>query len=47
MTRRQKEEAEKRAKYFLILSVSRIVAELTIIIGFFIVVFFILRHYLL
>jgi len=46
MRPRQKKEAEKRAKYFLLLTTARIVAEITIIIGFFIFVYFIIRRYL-
>ena len=46
MRKKQKIEAEKRAKYFLLLTTARIVAEITIIIGFFIVIYFILRRYL-
>lgn len=45
MRPRQKKEAEKRAKQFLLLTTARIVAEITIIIGFFIVVYFIIRKY--
>lgn len=46
MRLRQKKEAEKRAKYFLIVTVAGIVAEITIIIGFFIFILFILKRYL-
>jgi len=46
MRPKQKKEAEKRAKYFLLLTTARIVAEITIIIGFFIFVYFIIRMYL-
>ncbi len=46
MRPRQKKEAEKRAKQFLLLTTARIVAEITIIIGFFIVVYFIIRKYI-
>jgi hypothetical protein len=41
----QKEKAEKRARYFFALSISRIVAEITIILGFFIVIYLIVRKY--
>lgn len=43
---KQKKETEKRAKYFLLLTIARIVAEITIIIGFFIFVYFIIKRYL-
>jgi len=46
MRQRQKREAEKRAKYFLLLTYARIVAEITIIIGIFIFLYFIIRRYL-
>ena len=46
MRRRQKKEAEKRAKQFLFLTAARIVAEITIIIGFFIVIYVLIRKYL-
>ncbi len=46
MRKKQKIEAEKRAKYFLILTTARIVAEITIILGFFIVIYFLLRTYI-
>ena len=46
MRSRQKKEAEKRAKYFLVLTIAGIVAEITIIIGFFIFVYFMIRMYL-
>lgn len=42
----QKRESEKRAKYFLILTVARIVAEITIIMGFFIFVYLLIKKYL-
>ncbi len=46
MKLRQKKEAEKRAKYFFLLTIARITAEITIIIGFFIFIYFIMRGYL-
>ncbi len=46
MRPKQKKEAEKRAKQFLVLTTARIVSEITIIIGFFIVVYFIIRKYI-
>ena len=46
MRARQKKEAEKRAKWFLWMTWARIVAEITIIIGFFIFLYFIIRKYL-
>ena len=46
MRARQKREAEKRAKYFLFLTYSRIIAEITIIIGIFIFIYFVIRGYL-
>ena len=33
---RQKKQAEQRAKYFLFFTIAKIVAEITIILGFFI-----------
>jgi len=45
MRPRQKKEAEKRAKYFLLLTTARIVAEITIIIGIFIFFYFMIRSY--
>ncbi len=46
MRLKQKMEAEQRAKYFLLLTMARIVAEITIILGFFIFVYFIIRRYM-
>lgn len=46
MRLKQKREAEKRAKYFLFFTIAGITAEITIIIGFFIFVYFIIRRYL-
>jgi hypothetical protein len=46
MKSRQKKQAEKRAKYFFLLTIARIVAEITIIIGFFIFIYFMVRRYL-
>lgn len=46
MRPKQKREAEQRAKHFLFLTTARIVAELTIIIGIFIFIYFIIRRYL-
>ncbi len=46
MRARQKKEAEQRAKYFLVLTIAKIVAEITIIIGFFIFVYFMIRKFL-
>ncbi len=46
MRAKQKREAEKRAKYFLLFTMARIVAEITIIIGFFIFIFFIIKKYI-
>lgn len=45
MRERQKIEAEKRAKYFLLLTTAGIVAEITIILGFFIIIYFLVRSY--
>ncbi len=42
MNRKQKQEAELRARFFLILTFARIVAELTIIIGFLVILYLIL-----
>jgi len=46
MKLKQKKEAEKRAKWFMTLTWARIVAEITIIIGFFIFIWFLVRRYL-
>ena len=46
MRPKQKKEAEKRAKYFLLMTWARIVAEITIIIGFFIFIWFVIRGYI-
>ena len=46
MRAKQKIEAEKRAKYFLLLTYSRIIAEITIIIGIFIFIYFVVIRYL-
>jgi len=46
MRARQKKEAEQRAKYFLMITIARIVAEITIILGFFIFVYFVIKRYL-
>jgi len=43
MRLRQRKEAEQRARYFLFFSIARIVAEITIIIGIFIFIYFIIR----
>jgi len=45
MRSKQKKEAEKRAKYFLLLTYARIFAEITIIIGFFIMIYLLIRWY--
>lgn len=44
MRPKQKKEAEKRAKQFMLLTTARIVSEITIIIGFFIIVYFLIRR---
>ena len=46
MRAKQKKEAEQRAKYFIFLTVAKIVAEITIIIGFFIFVYFAIKRFL-
>jgi len=43
---KHKREAEQRAKYFFLFTTARIVAEITIIIGVFIFIYFIIRRYL-
>jgi len=43
MRLKQKKEAEKRAKWFMTLTWARIVAEITIIIGFFIFLWFLVK----
>ena len=43
---RKKIEAEQRAKWFLILTWARIIAQITMIIGFFIIVYFLVRGFL-
>jgi hypothetical protein len=45
MRQGQKKEAEQRARLFLVMSIARIIAEITIIIGFFIFIFFIIKKY--
>ena len=47
MRPRQKKEAEQRAKYFLYLTTARIVAEITIIIGIFIFLYFLVMKYVI
>ena len=42
MRTRQKIEAEQRAKFLLFLSMAKIIAEITIIIGFFIFIYFLI-----
>ena len=43
MRTKQKKESEKRTKQFLLMTTARIVTEITIIIGFFIVIYILLR----
>ena len=45
MRRQQKKEAELRAKKFLLFTFAKIVAEITIIIGFFIVGYILIKRY--
>jgi len=46
MSPRKKKEADQRAKWFLLMTWARIVAEITIIIGFFIFVYLLISKYL-
>ncbi|MBU0628236.1 MAG: hypothetical protein KKC75_03535 [Nanoarchaeota archaeon] len=40
----QKREAEKRAKFFMFLTVAKIVSEFMIILGFFIFIYYLVRR---
>ncbi len=44
MRSHQKKEAEKRAKQFMLLTAARIASEITIIIGFFIILYLLIRR---
>jgi|TARA_B100001971_G_C18052838_1_gene463779 hypothetical protein len=46
MRSRLKREAEKRARLFIYLTTARIVAEITIIIGIFIFIYFVIKVFL-
>ncbi|MBW2989153.1 hypothetical protein KY358_02420 [Candidatus Woesearchaeota archaeon] len=46
MRARQKKEAELRARYFMLFTIAKIIAEITIIIGFFIFVYFVARRFM-
>lgn len=46
MRPKQKKESEKRAKQFMLLTTAMIVTEITIIIGFFIVIYILVRKHI-